>query len=161
MSKPPDTFSYKGYIGSAEISHEDECLAGRILHIEDLVMYDGNTLAALKRAFRAAVDAYLAACVKSGKEPQKSYSGNLNIRIDPSTHSKAAQSAQQQGVTLNEYIKQAIDIRNIGADPSNIAVAPIYFTPAVGATLVGHSAAVTATAGEHLQAQTSSTGALH
>ena len=34
---------FKGYTGSVEVSLEDGCLHGRLLHIDDLITYGGNT----------------------------------------------------------------------------------------------------------------------
>ena len=124
-------------------------------------MYDGKTYAALKKAFKIAVDDYLAACKKLRKEPQKTYSGNLNIRIDPAVHAKAARAAQTQGITLNEYIKQTIEIRTASAETEQAGLLEQYFTQKAIPTLVGHSSAVTATVSGHTGTTTASTGTLH
>ena len=42
---------YKGYLGSAEFSAEDEVLHGQIVAINDLVTYEGDSVKALKKAF--------------------------------------------------------------------------------------------------------------
>ena len=36
--------TYKTYIGSIEVSVEDECLHGKILFIDDLITYEANTV---------------------------------------------------------------------------------------------------------------------
>ena len=43
------TMNYKGYEGSAEIDLDDELCHGKLLFIEDLVMYDATTIEELKR----------------------------------------------------------------------------------------------------------------
>ena len=50
---------YKGHTGSVETSVEDNCLFGRVLHIDALVSYEGQTEAAIETAFRQAVDDFL------------------------------------------------------------------------------------------------------
>ena len=100
--------AYKGYCGSIDPSIEDECLHGRILFIDDLITYEGDTMPGLRDAFQAAVDRYLAHCEKVGKQPGKPYSGSFNVRKDPSDHALAAKIAHQRGVTLNEFVKRAI-----------------------------------------------------
>ncbi|WP_301062367.1 type II toxin-antitoxin system HicB family antitoxin [Phocaeicola sp.] len=57
--------------------------------------------------FEAGIDSYLADCLADGIEPRKPYSGTLNIRISPETHSRIAALAQEAGTTINGYIKQA------------------------------------------------------
>ena len=86
------TLSYKGYVGSIEISDEDNCLYGKVLDLpkDTMISYEGNTVSELKEDFMGAVDDYLAYCKEEGITPRKSYSGSLNIRISPEIHSKIA-----------------------------------------------------------------------
>ena len=55
------TFSYKGYIGSIEISEEDNCLYGRVLDLpnDTAITYEGSTVAELRDDFEGAVDDYI------------------------------------------------------------------------------------------------------
>jgi predicted HicB family RNase H-like nuclease len=39
---------------------------------------------------------------------EKSYKGNLNIRLAPELHKKAAHNAALKGISLNQYINEAI-----------------------------------------------------
>lgn len=54
-----DKLEHRGYIGTAEVSLEDNCLHGRLKFIKDLVTYEAQTVAGLKAAFVKAVDDYL------------------------------------------------------------------------------------------------------
>ena len=83
-------FKYKGYIGSAEISVEDECLHGKILFIADLVTYEAEKFSDLKREFEDAIDDYLELCREIGKEPNKTMSGTFNVRVGVDLHKKIA-----------------------------------------------------------------------
>lgn len=100
--------AYKDYAGSVEVSIEDECLHGRILFIDDVVTYEGQTIPEIQAAFEAAVDRYLAHCLRTGKPANKPYSGTFNIRIGPELHGKAAKLASRKGVKLNEFVRQAV-----------------------------------------------------
>lgn len=100
--------TYQGYFGSIETSVEDECLFGKIQFIDDVVLYEGQTVPEIKKAFEDAVDRYLAHCAKTAKEPCRPFSGSFNVRIDKEAHRKAAQSAFEKGVTLNEFVAEAI-----------------------------------------------------
>ena len=99
---------YQGYSGSIEASLEDGCLHGKILFIDDLITYDGQTVPKVEKAFRLAVDQYLAFCEKQGKEPNKPYSGTFNVRIDPETHRQAAERALTTGQSLNQFVANAL-----------------------------------------------------
>ena len=82
-----NTMNYKGYIGSIEVSEEDNCLFGKVLALphDTMITYEGNT------------------------EPRKSYSGALNVRISPETHSKVALLAKQAGISINAFIRNAVE----------------------------------------------------
>ena len=100
--------SYNGYLGSGECSFEDGCLHGKILHINDLVTYEGQTVPELEAAFKESVDDYLATCADSGKDPDKSFKGTFNVRMTPELHKAAAVSAAVQNIKLNEFVSQAV-----------------------------------------------------
>lgn len=107
--KPNNVLNYKGYSGSIECSIEDDCLHGKVLFIEDIVTYEGDTPSALKTAFEGAIDRYLAYCEKTGKPANKAYSGGFNVRISPDLHRQVAIAASKSGVTLNECVKRALE----------------------------------------------------
>ena len=105
-----NTLAYKGYIGSVEISEDDNCLYGKILDLPNstLITYEGETIAELRADFHQAVDDYLAYCVSEGIEPHKSYSGALNVRLTPDMHSQVALLAKRAGISINSFIRKAV-----------------------------------------------------
>ena len=105
------TLTYKGYVGSIEISDEDNCLYGKVLDLpkDTMISYEGQTVSELKEDFTGAVDDYIEYCKEAGITPRKSYSGSLNIRISPDTHSQIAILAKQAGVSINAFIKSAVE----------------------------------------------------
>lgn len=102
-------FTYKGYTGSIEFSTEDMCLFGKVQMINDLVMYDGQTLDELKTAFESAVDEYLEMCAEEGKTPDKTCSGSFNVRLTPALHRKCINEANINGINLNTFINQCVE----------------------------------------------------
>ena len=54
-----------------------------LLVIRDIVTFHGETVDELEKAFKEAVDDYLATCEKPGVKPNKPYSGKLTLRIPP------------------------------------------------------------------------------
>ena len=58
---------------------------------------------------REAVDDYLAYCQDEGIEPDKSYTGVLNVRLTPAIHRQIAMLALQAGLSINAYIKDALE----------------------------------------------------
>ena len=99
---------YKDFYGSVEYSAADECFFGKIIGTTDLVTFEGNSVANLKKAFAEAVEDYLVLCKEADKEPQKSYKGSFNIRIPPELHKTAAAIANREGISLNAFVEKAI-----------------------------------------------------
>ena len=54
------------------------------------------------------VDEHIRDCKKNNLPVEKSYKGNLNIRLAPELHKKAAHNAALRGISLNQYINEAI-----------------------------------------------------
>ena len=104
-----NTMTYKGYIGSVAFSEKDNVFFGKIEGINGLVNFEGESVKELTEAFHEAVDDYLAYCEDEGIEPDKSYSGVLNVRLPPAIHRQIAMLARQAGITLNAYIKDALE----------------------------------------------------
>jgi len=100
--------SYKGYFGSVEFSAEDNCLHGKILAIDSLILYSGESVAEIKEAFLESVDDYLADCAKRGVPPEKAYTGSFNIRTGAELHRRAAVVAKRRGQSLNELVKRGV-----------------------------------------------------
>ena len=55
------------------------------------------------------MDDYLVYCEDEGIEPDKSYTGVLNVRLTPSIHRQIAMLALQAGISINAYIKDALE----------------------------------------------------
>lgn len=103
-----DIMIYKNMIGSVHYSTEDEVFYGKIEGIEDSVSFEGTSVEELKNSFHEAVDDYLELCEINNRAPQKTYKGSFNIRISPELHRKAAREATLRGISLNQFIENAI-----------------------------------------------------
>lgn len=104
-----NTLKYKGYIGSVAFSETDNVFFGKIEGIDGLVNFEGESVTELTEAFREAVDDYVAYCAEEGIEPHKSYSGSLNVRLTPDIHSRVAYLSKQVGVSINSFIRTAVE----------------------------------------------------
>lgn len=104
-----NTLSYKGYIGSVAFSEKDNVFFGKVEGIDGLVNFEGESVKELTDAFHEAVDDYIAYCREEGLEPHKSYSGSLNVRLTPEMHSRVAMLAKQAGISINAFIKSAVE----------------------------------------------------
>lgn len=77
--------------------------------ILDGVGFHADTVEGLRKAFHEAVEDYIDTCAKIGKEPQKTYSGQVMFRISPDIHRKAALAAELSGKSLNQWAEEVLD----------------------------------------------------
>ena len=105
-----NTIEYKGYIGSIEYSSEDKCFFGKLEMIDDLVTFEAISAAELETNFQNAVDEYITTCKELDREPQKTYKGVFNVRIEPELHKKIYKEALKAGVSLNAFVGKLLDI---------------------------------------------------
>ncbi|WP_341519895.1 type II toxin-antitoxin system HicB family antitoxin [Pseudomonas sp. G.S.17] len=99
---------HRGYYGSLEASPEDNCLFGKLQFIRALVSYEGQTVAQLSEAFRAAVDDYLETCATLGKDPELPCKGSFNVRVGHDLHLAASVAATRDEISLNDLTRKAL-----------------------------------------------------
>jgi predicted HicB family RNase H-like nuclease len=99
---------HRGYAARAEFDADDQLFVGRIAGINDIVSFHADSVAGLVAAFREAVDDYLETCDRIGKKPEKAYSGNLMLRIDPSVHAAVALKAELEGESVNQWAEEVL-----------------------------------------------------
>ena len=104
-----NTMQYKGFMGSVEFSEADGVFFGKIDGINALVNFEGESVKELTDAFHEAVEDYLVFCEEEGIEPHKSHTGALNVRLTPEIHSRVAALAKQTGVSINAFIRKAVE----------------------------------------------------
>lgn len=114
-----DILQYKGYYASVHFSADDEVFYGKLLGIDDLVNFEGDSVKQLKKAFHEAVDDYLETCEELGKEPNKTYKGSFNVRISTDLHKEAAIFASVHNISLNDFVKTAINYALQNRDAMN------------------------------------------
>jgi predicted HicB family RNase H-like nuclease len=102
--------SYREYQGSIEFSDEDNLFYGRLIGINDRVLFEGDSVESLRSNFREAVEDYLEICKELGKNPEKVYKGTFNVRINPTLHRNLALYSASKGKTLNSAVEEAIRI---------------------------------------------------
>jgi predicted HicB family RNase H-like nuclease len=100
---------YREFAGSVHYESHDDFFHGKIEGIDDLITFEGRSVAELKKAFREAVDDYEKICLNAGKSPQKSYRGTFNVRVPPALHHAAARASLRQGLTLNQFVRKALE----------------------------------------------------
>lgn len=104
-----NTMEYKGFAARVEYSEADGCIIGHVAGIRDVIGFHGESVAELRAAFEEAVDDYLATCEKLGRAPNKPYSGQFRLRLEPELHARAAMLAEAKGKSLNAWVSEVIE----------------------------------------------------
>jgi len=76
----------EGYIGQVEFDDEADIFHGDVINTRAVITFQGTTVPEIKAAFRDSVEDYLAFCAELGEEPEKPFSGELNLKLPPQVH---------------------------------------------------------------------------
>lgn len=106
-----NVLKYKGYHGTVEYSAEDGMLIGSVIGIRDSLNYHGSSITEITESFHTCIDEYLDMCKRYGRSPDKEYRGSFNIRITPELHRDAAVAAEAAGISLNQFVQEAIEAK--------------------------------------------------
>ena len=104
-----EIFEHKDYKGSINTSKEDDCLWGRVLGIQSLLLYEGKTVEELEKSFEKLVDKYLQDCENSGETPEVPFQGDVNKGAGIVLLKALAKKAEAQGVDIKKYVTDAIE----------------------------------------------------
>ena len=105
-----DILKYKDFYAEIHFNSEDEVFFGKIIGINDLVNFESDSVKGLKKEFATSVEDYLETCRKLKKAPEKSYKGSFNVRISSDLHRKAAMFASIKKISLNDFVRYALDL---------------------------------------------------
>ena len=99
---------YKGYEAVVKYSDEDETFIGEVINTRDMLIFDGNDVTEVERSFHAVVDEYLKDCDKEDREPNKPFSGQFVLRVDPKLHRELFVQAKHSGQSLNAFVQEKL-----------------------------------------------------
>jgi len=106
---------YKGYTAQVEFDSDANVFHGEVLHLRDVITFEGTSVEELEEEFKNSVEDYLEWCAEEGQEPEKPYSGQFLTRTTPEIHRDAATAAAARGSSLNAYVTEAIE-EKLGRD---------------------------------------------
>lgn len=104
-----DSLKYLDYTATIQYSADDDVFFGKVIGINDLITFEGTSVSELKDAFKESVEDYIETCKSLKKSPDKSYKGVFNVRVPANLHKRAAFFAMQHHISLNDFVKTAID----------------------------------------------------
>jgi len=100
---------YKGYSGVFEFDSELELFTGHVVDLRDEIYFEGSSVDQLKNSMKRAVDHYLKVCKQRGEEPEKPFSGKLNVRLGSDLHRGVAVAAAAAGESINSWIVRVVE----------------------------------------------------
>ena len=103
-----NTMAYRGYSASMTFDSEDKIIVGRVLDVDDIISFHGDSISEFESNFHMVVDDYISACERLGSPAEKPASGKLMLRVAPAVHAAALKAAARSGVSLNEWAEQAL-----------------------------------------------------
>ena len=101
--------TYKGYQSSFEYDPDADIFHGEVLHLNDVITFQGRSIDELKAALAESVEVYLEYCREKGRAPEKPYSGTFNVRLTPEIHQRIAMRAAHDGLSLNKWVAKALE----------------------------------------------------
>jgi predicted HicB family RNase H-like nuclease len=99
---------YKGYIGQVAYDEKAKIFHGEVIGLKDVITFQGESVKELENAFKESVSDYLEFCRERDEAPEKTFSGNIRVRMDPKLHASIAREAARNGVSLNDLITQKL-----------------------------------------------------
>ena len=102
------SMTYKSYTARVEYDNRDDVFVGRVLGLQSILSFEGDSVEALKSAFEKAINDYLQECQEKGLTPEKPASGKLLLRLAPELHGQAMVAAKAAGKSLNQWVAEAL-----------------------------------------------------
>lgn len=99
---------YKGYLARIDFEEENGVFAGNVLGLTEPITFFGASVDELRGDFIFAIDHYLSSCAAAGVTPEKQVGGKVLVRLPPETHAAALIAAKSAGVSLNDWLNDAV-----------------------------------------------------
>jgi predicted HicB family RNase H-like nuclease len=99
---------YKGYLGAIEFDPDLRMFTGHVADLRDEIYFEGDSVEALEASMRRAVDHYLTVCEQRQEDPERPFSGKLNLRLGSELHRAAALAAAAEGESLNQWLSKVV-----------------------------------------------------
>jgi predicted HicB family RNase H-like nuclease len=100
--------TYKGYVGRIDLDDEARTFWGTVLNARVLVSFRGSDIDELEKSFHDVVDTLLDDCRRTGKAPQRAFSGKITIRLSPELHRRVALKSALCKQSMNEYMRSLL-----------------------------------------------------
>ena len=104
-----NTMSYKGYEAIVAYDEDADVFHGEVMNLRDVITFQGRSVRELKDALADSVEDYLAFCDERGEKPEKPYSGQFVVRVEPPVHRAVVTAARRAGISLNKWVASVLE----------------------------------------------------
>lgn len=96
---------------TAVISFDPELnqFRGDFLGLNGAADFYAVSVEALRKEGAVSLETFLAVCKERGLEPYKSFSGKFVVRVPANLHARVTEAANAAGVSLNQWVQQALE----------------------------------------------------
>ena len=99
---------YKGYLAHVEFDDEANIFHGEVINTRDVITFQGQSVAELKKAFEDSVEDYFTFCAERGEEPDRPFTGRFSISLTPDQHKKVIMSAEKAGKNVESWVTEVL-----------------------------------------------------
>ena len=99
---------YRGYRATIVFDDGLDVFQGAAIGTHSVLSFEGALVKDLRGAFAGTVDEYLAFCAEDGVDPDKPFSGRLQLRLPAELHRAATEAAGAAGLGLNSWLTEAV-----------------------------------------------------
>jgi predicted HicB family RNase H-like nuclease len=104
-----NTMTYKAYDAIVTYDEDAELFHGEVVNTRDVITFQGGSVGELKQALADSIEDYLDFCKTRGEEPEKPFSGQFVVRVDPPVHRAAVSAAKREGISLNRWVAGVLE----------------------------------------------------
>lgn len=100
---------YKGYIGAVNFDSEIDLFHGTVINTNDVITFYGASVAELREEMQKSIEGYIEFCKEQGKTPEKPFSGEFTVQMNPEMHCKLALNAEQLHLDFDAYLQNVLE----------------------------------------------------
>lgn len=101
---------YKGYTAEIKFDADDGILVGIVLGIKDIIDFHGNSVESIRKEFKVAIDEYIKACKKLGREPNKPRQGKIVLTLPVEMEVGLESVMEETGKSTKALILDAVKV---------------------------------------------------
>jgi len=101
--------TYQGYEANITFDEDAEIFHGEVINLRDVITFQGSSVMELKQALQDSVEDYLEFCASRGEAPDKPFSGQFMVRVEPLLHRALVGAARKSGLSLNKWVATTLE----------------------------------------------------